>query len=175
MGLPRVVTVFGSGVVTEDDPEYQKAVTLGRMLAEAGLTICNGGYGGIMEASARGAKEAGGKTIGVTTAQFDGPANCWIGREIKMERWSDRVLKLIDLGDAYVVLDGGTGTLVELFVVWEMANKKLLSRPIIVLGRRVEALIREIQSWPKVTSHPDMTFVKTTEDVVKRLVSYAKS
>jgi len=124
--MTAVVTIFGGSRFREGDKEYELACELGGKLAKAGYTVCNGGYGGVMEASARGAKEAGGKTVGVTTGEFGGPANLWIHEEIRMKKWVKRLFKLIELGDAYVVLDGGTGTLVELFVVWEMLNKKLI-------------------------------------------------
>ena len=53
-----VVTVFGGSHVQEGGPEYASARDLGKLLAQAGYTVCNGGYGGVMEASARGAKDA---------------------------------------------------------------------------------------------------------------------
>ena len=62
----KIVTVFGSSRPGEGDEEYLLAYEVGKNLALNGFTVCNGGYAGIMEASARGAKEAGGKTIGVT-------------------------------------------------------------------------------------------------------------
>jgi predicted Rossmann-fold nucleotide-binding protein len=61
-----IISVFGSAYPTEDSPAYEQARKVGRMIAEAGWIICNGGYGGAMEASARGAYEAGGKSVGVT-------------------------------------------------------------------------------------------------------------
>ena len=95
-----VVTIFGSSQAEEKDPDYGRARALGKKLAGAGFTLCNGGYGGIMEASARGAKEAGGRTLGVTTEDFGGPVNRWIDEEIKMKKWSERLFKMIELGDA---------------------------------------------------------------------------
>ena len=134
-GRLKTVTVFGSGKVTAGDRVYQQAWELGRALARSDLMVCNGGYGGIMEASARGAKEAGGKTIGVTTKAFGCGANRWIDREICEETHAARLLKLIELGNAYVVMPGGTGTLVELATVWEYRNKGLMTqKPIHVLG-----------------------------------------
>lgn len=142
---------------------------LGEALAKAGYIVCNGGYGGVMEASARGAKEAGGQTIGVTTADFGGPANLWIGEEIRMKKWAKRLFKLIELGDAYVVFDGGTGTLAELFVVWEMSNKKLINKPIVVLGNQFSNLVNQIQKFPQVIKNPNLSFAETVEDALERL------
>src|SRR3989338_9060256 len=103
-----VVTVFGGSHTSEKDPDYKTAFELGRELAKAGFTLCNGGYSGIMEASARGAKEGGGKTIAVSASDFGGAVNRWMDEEIKAGCWSERLFKLIELGDAYVVFDGGT-------------------------------------------------------------------
>jgi len=80
-----------------------------------------------MEASARGAKEAGGKTIGVTFNIKGRAANSWIDEQIHVPALIDRMMKLVELGDAYVVLKGGTGTLLELAAVWEFINKGLLA------------------------------------------------
>lgn len=161
------VTVFGSSQVKEGEPEYEQARDLGRQLAESGYTLCNGGYGGIMEASARGAKEAGGHTLGITTEDFGGPANRWIDREIRVKRWSERLFKLIETGDAYVVLDGGTGTLVELFVLWEMSNKKFLHKPMIVLGSKISALVHQIRKWPQVITSKKFFFVNSPKEIME--------
>jgi hypothetical protein len=141
----RVVTVFGSSQLEENYPDYQKAVLIGRMLAEAGFAVCNGGYGGIMEASARGAKEAGGETIGIITEEFPLKANRWIDKVKTMKTWRERLFELIETGDAYLLFDGGTGTLVELFVVWEMMNKKMMQKPVVVFGPFLRALLRELR------------------------------
>lgn len=163
------ITIFGGSHLKEGDVDYERGRVLGRKLAEAGYVVCNGGYGGIMEATARGAKEGGGKTIGITTRDFGGPPNPWIDREIKTEKWNERLFKLIERGDGYVLFEGGTGTLVELFVVWEMSNKKFLAKPIIVLGRRIEYLIYEVCKFPAVINHANFFFKHAPEEVVKLL------
>ncbi|HEX9829152.1 MAG TPA: LOG family protein, partial [Bacteroidota bacterium] len=66
----KIITIFGSSRPVESDEEYRLAFTLGKHLAQGGFTVCNGGFAGIMEASARGAKEAHGSTIGVTVNAF---------------------------------------------------------------------------------------------------------
>ena len=111
----RIVTIFGSGRGTESDNTYELAEQIGRQLAEAGFTIANGGYGGTMLASAKGAAKAGGKTIGVTCSAFGpGKVNQYISREIVTASLDERLETLVRLGRAYVVLPGGTGTLLEL-------------------------------------------------------------
>ncbi len=114
----------------ESSPAYEDARRLGRLLAGAGFAVTNGGYGGLMEASARGAREAGGHTIGVTCEVWPAQANPWIAEEIRTPSFLMRLTTLIERGDGYVVLPGGTGTLAELALVWEMMNKSALSRTV---------------------------------------------
>ncbi len=166
--MPRI-TIFGSSQSKEGVPEYRLGVELGRELAQAGFTLCNGGYGGMMEATARGAKEAGGKTIGVTTEEFGGKANRWIDEEIRTRKWRERLFKLVELGDGYCIFDGGTGTLVELFVVWEMTNKTFHSKPVVVLGRKLGRLVTELCKWPEVMTNPNLSIVSSASEAVKVL------
>jgi uncharacterized protein (TIGR00725 family) len=133
--MKNVITVFGSSRPRDGDPEYTEALDVGRALAHAGFTVCNGGYGGTMEASARGAKEAGGSTIGITVEAFSRRSNKWIDREIRTSTLPERIALLVDSADGYVVLKGGTGTLLELAYVWEFINKRLIEeRPIVIVG-----------------------------------------
>jgi uncharacterized protein (TIGR00730 family) len=126
----KTVTVFGSSLPGDGSKTYIETRRLGRLLAEAGYAVCNGGYSGLMEASARGAREAGGHTIGITCAVWPRPANPFIAEEIRTPSFPVRLMTLIERGDAYVVLPGGTGTLAELALCWEMMNKDNLSKTV---------------------------------------------
>lgn len=126
----KTVTIFGSSLPGEGSTAYLEAQRLGRLLAEAGYAVCNGGYGGLMEATARGAREAGGHTIGITCVLWSRPANPWIVQEVRAETLSERLMTLLARGDAYIVLPGGTGTLAELALAWEMMNKGTLSKTV---------------------------------------------
>jgi len=70
-----------------------------------------------MEAASRGAKEAGGKTYGVTAEFFGRKINEWVDVEVRKKTWEERLFELIRLADGFVACKGGTGTLVELAVV----------------------------------------------------------
>ncbi len=142
----KTVSIFGSSLPQEGSSAYEDARRLGRLLAEAGLAIANGGYGGLMEASARGAREAGAHTVGVTCTIWPAQANRWIAEEVRTPSFFQRLTTLIERGDAYVVLPGGTGTLAELALVWEMMNKSALSRT--VGGRK--PLVVMIPYWQPV-------------------------
>src|SRR6266436_8561673 len=136
MNQEKIVTVFGSSRPREGEVDYEVARVLGRALAKHGFAVCSGGYGGVMEAVSRGAKEAGGKTYGVTADFFTAAKlNSWIDTEVRMKTWQERLFELIRLADGFVACKGGTGTLVELAVVWEMLNKSVIEgKPCAVLG-----------------------------------------
>jgi hypothetical protein len=150
MGKEFIVTVFGSSRPHERDADYEEARVLGRALANHGLAVCSGGYGGVMAAVSRGAKEAGGKTYGVTADFFKtAKLNPWIDVEARMKTWEERLFELIRRADGLVACKGGTGTLVELAVVWEMLNKSVMTgKPFAVLGdfwRPVLDRVREVE------------------------------
>ena len=136
MNKERIVTVFGSSRPREGSADYEEARVLGQALAEKGFAVCSGGYAGVMEAVSRGAKEAGGKTYGVTADFFSSAkVNAWIDTEVRLKTWEERLFELIRLADGFVACKGGTGTLVELAVVWEMLNKSVMTgKPFAVLG-----------------------------------------
>ena len=133
--MQRVITVFGSSRPPEDHPDYEQARLLGRLLGQAGFAVCSGGYGGVMEAVSRGVKESGGRTYGVTAEFFQREANRFIDTEIRVKTWQERLFELLRVADGFVACKGGTGTLAELAVAWEMANKSVIcGKPLVALG-----------------------------------------
>lgn len=128
------VAVFGH---SRPDPAGQaQAEAVGAVLAAGGYTVVNGGYGGTMAASAKGARAAGGDVIGVTCRAWKSSPNPFLTRRVDTEDLQQRVATLIELaGAGFVVLPGGTGTLVELATAWELMNKGLaVDRPLVCLG-----------------------------------------
>jgi len=136
MTAETIVTVFGSSRPREGNADYEEARVLGRALARHGFAVCSGGYAGVMEAVSSGAKEAGGKTYGVTAEFFkSAKLNPWIDVEIRKQTWEERLFELIRIGHGFVACKGGTGTLAELAVVWEMLNKSVMAgKPFAVLA-----------------------------------------
>jgi uncharacterized protein (TIGR00725 family) len=173
----KIVTIFGTGRAKDGDPNFQLAYEMGKLLAEAGFVIANGGYGGTMLAGAKGAAEAGGKVIGVTCSAFkNSRANEYVSREIVTGSLDERLDTLIKLGQAYIVLPGGTGTLLELAKVWELKNKGFLKtdKPIILLGEFWEPLVELIASDDPGSSR----YVKSAdkpEEAVKLIIENLKS
>lgn len=167
----RTIAIFGAGKAKPDDESFRRAHDLGRALAQAGFDIVNGGYGGVMLASARGARQAGGRVTGVTCRAFkhSGP-NEYITDEISTDTLEERLRTLVQLGDGYVVLPGGTGTLLELADVWEHRCKGFagVDKPIILLGDfwRPLAAVME-QADPR--SRQAIEIADTIEEVIQTL------
>jgi len=148
--VTKTVTVFGSSKPKPGDEEYDTAFKLGKILAQNGFNVCTGGYQGIMDAVSKGASEAGAKPIGVTVDTFSSKPSKYLHQEIKCASLFERIQKLVELGDAYIVLRGGTGTLVELSIVWEMFNKNLMpEKPIACHGEMWKNLVKTIDERMK--------------------------
>lgn len=135
MTTGKIVTVFGSSRPKAGESDYEEARRLGGELARRGFQVCSGGYTGVMEAVSRGAKEAGGRTIAITSTFFRSQTNRWVDEEHAASTWQERLFELIRFGEGFVACKGGTGTLVELAVVWEMLNKGVMAgKPFVTLG-----------------------------------------
>jgi len=128
----KTITIFGSSLPNESSEEFNFAYELGKQLAKNNFNVCTGGYRGIMHAVSKGAVEAGAEAIGVTVDLWGIKPSEYLTKGIKCDTLFERINKLIELGDAFIVLQGGTCTLLELAVAWELINKKLLqTKPII--------------------------------------------
>jgi uncharacterized protein (TIGR00730 family) len=130
----RLVTVIGSAQLGETDPRWADAFDLGRRLADGGWTVVTGGYGGLMAAAARGAKSAGGATVGLPIA----PWAHLVPDASHDELWwcddfADRARHILS-SRAVVVLDGGVGTLSELALVWSTAQTESAAPSLLLVG-----------------------------------------
>lgn len=131
----KIVTIFGGSRCGENSPEYKEAEELGRKLAEAGFTICTGGYLGIMEAASRGAREKGGRVFGIVMNQFKGEPNRYLTDKVATDHFYDRLQKLITRSVGFVALRGGMGTVTEISLVWNKLQTRVIERrPLVLLG-----------------------------------------
>lgn len=171
----NVVCVFGSSDPREGDNEYQLAFETGQVLAELGFHVANGGYAGTMEASARGAKQAGGQTVGVTCSIWKSQPNQWIDLVIRTEGLTERLERLVELGrGGYVVLPGATGTLLELAMVWELMCKRMMeSRPIICVGEFYKPLV-DMMCQQRPDCEKYVVLAQTPQDLRKYLTPPTK-
>jgi hypothetical protein len=129
------VTVFGSARIPAGAPLYEKARALGSSLARAGYSVMTGGGPGLMEAANRGAKEAGGHTVGCNIRlPVEQSPNPYLDDFVVFEHFFIRKLMLIKYSCAYVILPGGYGTLDEAFEVATLIQTGKLKRfPVVVM------------------------------------------
>lgn len=131
----KIITVFGSSRTRDGDAEYAEARELGRLLAQAGFDLCNGGYAGSMEAVSRGARDGGGKTIGVTVDVIRRAGNEWLDEELRAETLFHRIEHMATRADGFVVLRGGAGTLAEMSLTMNLLFLGALEpRPLVLVG-----------------------------------------
>jgi uncharacterized protein (TIGR00730 family) len=166
----KAITIFGSSSIQEDSAAWKQAFEVGKRLAEAEFTVINGGYDGSMRATHKGAKQAGGQTVGITTNEFSGSEkNEFVDKEVRAPRWHERLYELMSRGDGFIVLDGGTGTLVELIVYWEMANKHFHEKPAAVLGKLMREAVKDLEKNSEVKIPKSLKLVSTAEEAVRYL------
>lgn len=122
------VTFLGYADAKEGDELFNSAVSVAKLCAEKGLTVINGGGPGVMKASTIGAKQAGGRAIGVTFYPKDIPI--FEGRDetnkvdelIVTDNYLARTLKLLEEGQVYIIFNGGSGTISEFGMAWGLAK-----------------------------------------------------
>jgi len=124
----KYIAVFGSADVDEKHPLYQEAFNVARNLAYHDKIVVNGGGPGVMAAATKGAQAAGGQTIAVTFYPKDMPefegryAGNEVDKEIKTANYIERMFGLYDHSDAFIIMQGGTGTLSEWATAWLLAH-----------------------------------------------------
>lgn len=143
------VTVFGSARFKEDHRYYRLARETGRRLAEAGYTVITGGGPGIMEAANRGAREAGGSTVGCSIRlPKEQVSNAYLDREITFDYFFVRKVMLLKYSSGFVCMPGGVGTLDEIFETGTLIQTGKAPRfPLVVMGNEfwepLRAFIRD--------------------------------
>ena len=135
--VDKAVTIFGSARIGPDDPHYDAAVEVSRLLAEAGFAIITGAGPGIMEAGNKGAKLGGGRSIGCNIElPFEQGANPYVDTLIHFKYFFVRKTMFIKYSVAFVIFPGGFGTLDELFEALTLIQTgKIYKFPVILFGR----------------------------------------
>ena len=130
------VTVFGSARFPESHRYYRLAREVGRGLAEAGYAVITGGGPGIMEAANRGAKEAGGLSVGCNiTLRREQAPNAYLDDFVQFDHFFVRKVMLVKYSSAFVVLPGGFGTLDEVFETLTLIQTHTIEQfPVILMG-----------------------------------------
>src|SRR5438034_2949841 len=131
----KIVTIFGGSKCNENSEEYGQAVEIGTRLAEAGFTICTGGYLGVMEAASRGAHERGGRVLGIVMNQFKAEPNRYLTDKVASAHFYERLQNLIMRSVGFIAIRGGMGTVTELSLVWNKLQTGVIEpRPLVLLG-----------------------------------------
>lgn len=171
----RWVCVFGTSDIADKDSTDQ-AEQLGKLLAARGWVVVTGGYTAVMEGANRGAKAAGGYSVGVTCRLFSREPNAWLDKAIWTDTLLVRLETLLRLGDGYVACKGGTGTLAEIALAWEYINKKIVPhRPLVLLGdfwRTLPEIVSDQAAAPGVSlgrARDSIRAVGTVEQAIKKL------
>ena len=175
--MEKIVTIFGGSKCGEESEEYGQAVRLGQLLAGRGYTICTGGYLGVMEGASRGARERGGRVLGIVMNQFKSEPNRYLTEKVASAHFYERLQNLITRSVGFIALRGGMGTVTELSLVWNKLQTRVIEpRPLVLLGA----------CWPKViesfrenlvVSEQDVSlldFVETPEEAVAIITGQAE-
>lgn len=126
--LIRNVAFFGDADLSKNDPVYKDAYETAKILAQNGFTIVDGGGPGVMQAATTGAQEGDGPTLTVTFDPVDAPG--FEGRylhnvpdkEIVTTNYIERMFKLMEYGDMFIIFKGGSGTISEFGTAWVLAK-----------------------------------------------------
>jgi uncharacterized protein (TIGR00730 family) len=173
----RIVTIFGGSKCRHDSLEYVEAREMGRLLAEAGFTICTGGYLGIMEASSRGAREAGGRVLGIVMNQFKSEPNRFLTDKVATNHFYERLQNLITRSVGFVAFKGGMGTVTEISLVWNKLQTRVLEkRPLVLVGDCWKGVV---EAWQEnlVVNADDvsmLSFADNANDAFKIIVERSK-
>jgi uncharacterized protein (TIGR00725 family) len=166
----RIVTIFGGSRCDEQSEEYGLARRAGQLLAEGGYMICTGGYLGVMEAASRGARERGGRVLGIVMNQFKAEPNRYLTDKVASAHFYERLQHLITRSVGFIALRGGMGTVTEVSLVWNKIQTRVIEpRPLVLLGDCWKPVV---ECWRRhlVVSEKDVSlldFASTPEEAVE--------
>ena len=146
--MTRRICVFGGSNPETGSEAYEQAVTLGRLLGEAGFDVITGGYVGTMAGTSQGVKESGGHVIGATCKEIEHwrpiEPNQWVDEEWECETLIERLDKMVHNCDAAIALPGGVGTLLEICLTWNLLTIDAMDhKPMILIGEEWHAVMRQ--------------------------------
>ncbi len=177
----KKVTFFGSSKGTAGDPNYDSAQVAAREIAKLGITVIDGGGPGVMQAATLGAKEVKGKTEVVyyepkEATDFNGESvRNLADKQYKEENYIERTRKLLELGDAYIIFNGGTGTISEFGMAWGLARLYFgHHKPLILYGYFWHYIIQEFKRRMRIRDEEIevLTIVTSPQEAIKAIHKY---
>lgn len=175
------VALFGCSDGVAGEPNFESARATAKIIAESGRRIVNGGGPGVMLAATLGAKEGGGKSTVVYYAphhavKFEGKASLNMAdKHYKESNYIMRTKKLIELGDAYIVFNGGTGTISEFAMSWGVARLYFgHHKPLILYGEFWKKIMKSFEEnmLTRPDEHKVYTFVNTPKEALLAIEKY---
>lgn len=180
----KSIAFFGYSEAEPNSRLYQEAFTIAKLLAEKGYVVVNGGGPGIMNASTQGAETGGGSTLAVTfypKEKAPGYEGRYLknitDREIKTGNYIERMFKLLEYGDIYIIFKGGTGTLSEFATAWCLARLYYGNhKPFILYGNHWKKVIEVLRKNMFLRGVEENIFkiVSSPEGVLKAIKSFTK-
>jgi uncharacterized protein (TIGR00730 family) len=168
------ITVFGSARFKSDHPYYRLGIEVGAALSHLGFTVMTGGGPGIMEAANRGAREAGGKSVGCNIVlPFEQQPNPYLDLLLEFRYFFVRKVMLVKYSYGFVVLPGGVGTMDELFEALTLIQTgKIKDFPVVLMGvdyyQPLLDFLREMAEHGAISPH-DLNLVKVTDSIEEAL------
>lgn len=178
------IAFFGFSEAKPTSSLYEEAFEVAKLLAERGYVIINGGGPGVMDASTQGARAAGGETLAITFYPKRAPG--YEGRylknvtdkEIKTGNYVERMFKLLEHGDIYIIFKGGTGTLSEFATAWCLGRLYFGShKPFILYGEHWQKIIKVLKENLFLRGEEEKIFkiVSTPDGVLKTIAEFQKN
>lgn len=160
-------TIFGDGKCNEDTIRYKLAFKLGCNLARKGISIVNGGYRGVMEASFKGASNYPVERIAIITKQYKSFICPYATQIIETDTYLERLSKLLDEGDFYVFFEGGSGTLLEMVAYIALSERSLINKKAICIGKRWNKLFEVLDKEFIMNLHTKQITIKENPDEIE--------
>jgi len=168
------ITVFGSARFKPSHAYYKKTMEVGKKLSEMGLTVMTGGGPGLMEAANRGAKEAGGYSVGCNIVlPHEQEPNPYMDKWMDFQYFFIRKVMLLKYSYGFVVMPGGVGTMDELFqAITLIQTKKITNFPIVLIGKRYYGSVKDLfmkMAEEETINKSDMSLFLLTDSVDKAM------
>lgn len=152
------ISVFGSARFTEDHAYYQLAMEMGKLISKMGFTVMTGGGPGIMEAANRGARQAGGKSVGCNIElPFEQKPNPYLDQWVSIRYFFVRKVLLFKYSYGFVILPGGFGTIDEMFEALTLIQtQKTIKFPVVLMGKQYwKDIFEQVEVMEKIRTISD--------------------